>query len=400
MLTRGTEVNLLKNKYPGIYKQLDPDKNLNINIDKLSFSSHKIVSWICTKNTNHKYNACPNNRTKFNGTNCDICFRDTLRVHDETGLINHRNNFISNISKIKTGDETEKYVCEMLESMNYYKDIINLGNIGATADIKIIKNNDKTYYVQVKTLSHINKNAYYLTHTVGKYPENMLIIMVNKERNRFALEFAGNITTKKLYLSFGSKRTKQIGIMYTDINKFKRKLKKLIVYSRRKLEFSNKLYKKEYNMLRRFELFCIQNDIIYQRNPTNSEPWDGVINGYKFQSKYVSLNYGDKLTYNISSDKCAGTLNKKQITQNYDVGDFDYIIVEVGGTKIDKSKYKNNFCIIPSEILIEQKILKSDTCKGKKGFCICPPDYTRIHWSKTFWNHIPNELKILKETKI
>ena len=91
--------------------------------------------------------------------------------------------------------------------------------------------------------------------------------------------------------------------------------------------------------------------------------------------------------------KISGHLNTKQLEVPYTIDDFDYMVVELGGVVGDESKYKNNFCILPKSILIEQRILKSDTCPGKYSFCVCPPDYKRSHWSKSFWNVIPKALQ-------
>ena len=396
---KGTEANLLKVRYPELLKEIDPDplKNTDIDLKTLSYSSHKVVSWICLKNEKHKYDVSVNNKTNLSirgkGSGCKKCFHDTHRIHDEDEINAHRENFVSDISTIQTGDLSEIYFCKLLESMDY-KNVINLGNIGATSDIHIITHEDKNYFIQVKTLTHTRGDDYYLTHDIGKYPDNMLIVMVNKERTRYAIEFAGNIKAKRMALPFNSKKSKYLNIMYTDLKIFKHKLKTLIPLSRTELEFSSNTIKKEYEMLNRLESFCNDNNMIYKRNLTNSQPWDGTINGHKLQAKYVSIPYETQLTYAISSKKCAGIFNGKATYRHYDVGDFEYAIVEIGGIKGDETKYHNNFCIIPAKVLIEQKVLKSKTCKGKKCFSICPPDYLRSHWSKPYWN-IPEELKLI-----
>lgn len=99
-------------------------------------------------------------------------------------------------------------------------------------------------------------------------------------------------------------------------------------------------------------------------------------------------NSVDSLTYSISSQKSAGRISNKLVHKNYAVDDFDFMIIEVGGTLKEPDKYKNNFCIIPSRILLEQNILKTEVCNGKKAFGVCPPDYIKSHWSKIFWNNI------------
>lgn len=389
-----SEENLLKNKYPQLLKEWDYEKNKDIDVNTISFSSHKRVFWLCLNNTEHNYDTSVNNKTNVSLRGvlpgCKKCFHDSVRLQDEILVNNYRNDYKQVINVVKIGDATEKYVENLLLSMDYYQNVTNLGNIGANADISVMYQNI-TYYLQVKTITYMKDDIYYMTNNCS-YPDNMLIIMVNNDRNRYALEFAGNIIVKRLCLTFNYNNAKYKNIMYTDLDKFKNKLKELIILSCMEFNFNGECNKKEYLMLERFKRFCVKNNIIYIRNPTNGDSVDGTINGYKFQAKYVTLNYNNTYTYQIDSTKGAGKLNGASIKRNYDVGDFDYIIIEVGGVKNDESKYENNFCIIPSCGLIEQNILKSDTCKGKKGFSICPPDYPKKHWSKMYWNNIPKEL--------
>ena len=181
--------------------------------------------------------------------------------------------------------------------------------------------------------------------------------------------------------------------MYTDIDQFKQQLKKLIPLSRTELEFSSENIKKEYEMLQRFEAYCIENNIKYLRNVTNSGPVDGTINGYTFQAKYATLKTSNSSA--IPSHKAAGSLHGKQVSRPYEVGDINYFIVELGDVN-NTLNYHHNFCIIPESVLIKQNVLKSKTCKGKQAFCICSHDYNKPHWSKIYWNVIPKELLIDK----
>ena len=90
-----------------------------------------------------------------------------------------------------------------------------------------------------------------------KYSNNMLIIMVNKGRNRFAEEFAGNITVKRLSLVFGYEKSKYKDIMFTDVDEFIARLIKLVPLSCKE----NKIYEsvlKEIDMLDRFENFLLR----------------------------------------------------------------------------------------------------------------------------------------------
>jgi hypothetical protein len=115
--------------------------------------------------------------------------------------------------------------------------------LGADSDVSITIDG-KTYYLQVKTLyTDPRDDVYSLVYK--KYPDKMLMVMVNNERTRFALEFAGNIKGK-LSLCYKAKKSKYSHIMYTDIEKFKSKLKELIVLSCTKMTFASKSNEKEY----------------------------------------------------------------------------------------------------------------------------------------------------------
>lgn len=386
--------NLLKNKYPELLLLWNYDKNIDIDINTISYACVKKVHWLCPmKNREHDNECEVNVRTRINKngkmSGCKKCLSDSRRLQGEKIVNTHIQQHIPSSIEIDVGNETELYVQKILIDMNYYENVTILGNIGADADISLIYNN-QIYYCQVKTLTHLDDDNYYCGGLTG-YPDNMLIIMVSEQRTRFALEFAGNIKTSMLSLRFNSLRSKYAHIMYKNIDIFKNKLKELIVESCQEITFSKNIFK-EFLMLKRFETFCIKNNITYIRNATNSTAVDGTINGFRFQAKFASLNKPNCLNYGISSYKSYGHLNGQHIASSYKVGDFDYMIMEIGGIKNDEHKYENNFCIIPEKNLIDQNILKSDTCKGKTSFMICPPDYIRNHWSKKFWNNIPESL--------
>lgn len=275
--------------------------------------------------------------------------------------------------------------------MNCYQEVTVLGNMGADSDIRLNYNN-KFYYIQVKTLT-LNKNGSYCVNMRSHYPDNMLIIMVDKERRHFAIDYAGNIKPAVLHLSFKecNVNSKYKNIMFTDINQFKNKIKELMVKSCTQIKFSGAIYK-EFLMMQRLETFCVTNNINYIRNTTNGNVIDGNINKYRFQAKFVSTNQPTSCTYPVTFSRNYGRLNGQEICAAYNVGDFDFAIIEVGGTPTDEHKYENNFCIIPEKVLIDQNILRSDTCEGKKSFMICPPDYIHEHWSKKYWNNIHAEL--------
>jgi len=400
-----TEVksNLLKDKYPELLKEWDYEKNKNVDVNTITYGSTLKVYWLCLSNHgSYLASICSKTASIKNfghPTRCRKCFNDTQRKRDLNAVEEKMKNHIPNIDKIIIGENTEIYITELLTSMNCYKTVTNIGNIGADSDVGVTDEYDNTYYIQVKTLTYIKNDTYRLERNVG-YRNNMLIVGVNKDRTRFAIDFVENLKENNVYLAFACKKSKYANIMYTDIDKFKQKIQELMVLSCTEFKFTSITIENEYCMLKRFEKFCIDNNISYARNFTNGNTVDGHINGYTFQAKFVSLNANDDAkTYNVTFYKHAGRLNRANLRQPYEEGDFDYMIIEVGGINDDKNKYKSNFCIIPSKILKQQHLFKTDKDKGKIVFTVCPPDYERQHWTKQYWNKIPQELYHTKITK-
>lgn len=377
--------NLFINKFPNLIKEWNIDLNKNIDMNTITYSSHKKIHWTCEKK--HNYLASLNNRTKKNGSKCNICRYDSFRIHDKKTL-NEIQNYKPKINTTYIGDKNELYICKILLETNIYKNVKIVGNIGGNADIIILHYDNTKNYIQIKTLTKNihTKNIYYMTNN-KIYPDNMLIVMIDKEHKYFALDFAKNIKVKKLSLPFGSMKSKYENIMFTDIKKFINKLIDLIPFSSQYNIISDSI-SKEKESLENLENYCKKNNLTFERNNTNGNTIDGIINNLSFQSKFVSFNKKNQITYIIDSQKSSGRLNGKSIKKNYEENDFDIMIIEIGGTQKDPDKCKNNFCFIPKNILIEQNILKTNTSKGKKAFYICPPDYNKIHWSKKYWNNI------------
>jgi hypothetical protein len=379
--------NLLIVKFPDVSSEWDFEKNVGINLKTMNYSSHTEVWWLCSK-SKHSYKSSPNARTgKKMKNGCKECAIDSLRVHDKELKEEQRNKKVER-NTTSIGDETEKYISNLLINSQKFKNVEIVGNIGGSGDIYIKDLNDNVNYIQIKTLTYNKGDIYYMTND-HKYEDNMLIVMTNKQRNRFALEFAGKIKVKRLTLVFDYENSKYKNIMYTNVEEFLLKLIEQIPLSTSNNKI-NSAIDKELMMLKRFEKFCNENNIIYNRNNTNGNYIDGFINGFSFQSKFVSLNRNGGITCCVSFSKSAGRLNGKNIKKNYDKGDIDFVVVELGGTIDEPEKYLGNFCIIPEKILLEQNILVTEISKGKKNFYICPPfDYDK-HWSKEFWNNISN----------
>lgn len=77
---RKTIENRMINKFPNLIKEWDYEKNIDININTISFSSHKKINWICPTCTHH-YLASLNQRThKTYPTSCPNCWRKSLII--------------------------------------------------------------------------------------------------------------------------------------------------------------------------------------------------------------------------------------------------------------------------------------------------------------------------------
>ena len=131
----------------------------------------------------------------------------------------------------------------------------------------------------------------------------MLIVMVNKEKTHYALEFTGNIKVKRLSLSYDYIKSKYQNIMFTNIEKFTSKLIELIPQSCNTDNSSSLCIDKEQISLLRLKKFCVNNNLKYEKNKTNGDTIDCFINNFKIQAKFVSTNRKNTTTYNVTSNK-------------------------------------------------------------------------------------------------
>lgn len=109
---------------------------------------------------------------------CKKCYIDSIRFQDEILVNNHKKEYKQIKNTALIGDESENYITDLLESMQCYENIKNIGNLSADADISVSLN-AITYYIQVKTMVYLDKDVYTIAHN----PNDMLVIMINKDRN-------------------------------------------------------------------------------------------------------------------------------------------------------------------------------------------------------------------------
>jgi hypothetical protein len=377
--------NLMMVKFPELIKEWDFEKN-KINIYGVSYAVAIKVWWKCLYK-GHSYRSLVCIRTRPNPSSCKECDLDKRRIHDK-GEIEKKRETKSEIDSTKVGDDAEEYIKNLLLARKFYKNVERMGNIGGSADICITHFDNSFNYIQVKTLTIKKGNDIFGYRNRAKYADDMLIIMLNNDRNRFALDFSRNLLDGGVSLTFAGKKSKYKDICYTNVEDFVSKMIELIPFSSKENKM-NEAVTKEFEMFGRFEVFCKLNNIKMVRNTTNGNCVDCFINGYKAQLKYssVNINEGKFLQYEIGSTKSCGNIDGKKVRKNYEENDFTFFIIEVGGTELEPDKYKGNFCIIPKEILMKQKILRSNVCKGKKSFRVCAPDTKSFHWARELWNN-------------
>lgn len=388
-----------------MFHQIDPIKRKIINTFNSNYEiKEKLGADIITKGTLSNIRACLKQERKtaiksawilesdLKQTNLDN-FCKSIRTSKNTvnEIERYAINYVPSRSTVEVGDATENYVSDVLVYEGYIVD--DVGHTGDKSDFAVhvpIDDQIIKKCLQIKTLI-VKSSATdaYFVNMDHKYDDDMLIVMVNKERTRFALDFYKNLkSVSKVSFHFATNRTKYSHIMYKSQPEFMEKLKSLLPLSCDYEKILSATAKKEDDMMNRLQLYCEKKGMSFTRNKTNGNPTDGYINNIRFQGKFVSFPIEDnKITYNISLHKNGGRFNGKHVNIPYSVNDpFEYLIVEVAGTKSEPKKYEGKFCIIPKQVLIDQGVLTTSASIGKFSIHIAPFDYHKDHWSKRFWD--------------
>lgn len=403
---RGKKVKkLFVEAFPKLVLELNIELNAGIDIMKLTHGSNEKLWWNCLVKKEHPpYQTPLYDRTRRNSASgCPQCGNDRIKIAlserknkklpkepkiaTKEEKESHIKNYVQKVDNTIVGDETEIYIEKLIFQTGNYSEVERIGHKGDHTDIIITLANNNVKCLQVKTLIATKKEGTYNVGFRQKYDQNMLVAMVNKERDKFALAFVKEINVTNLSLPFNATRSKYKQFMYTDKEEFLRKLIELIPDSVNYTGFSSsKSTTKEYESLKRLETWCTEHKLDYTDRTNNGNSIDCYINKIAIQAKFCLSRTGRGRTYKISTLKTKGTLNGKDIKAPYNVNDsFEYIVAEIGGPKDNTQKYRGYFCFIPKKVLIEQEILAYETCKGKTAMHICPPDYPEDHWSKQFW---------------
>ena len=365
--------------------EFDTEKNVDVELLKLPYGSHKKIWWKCKNN--HTFNVTLNSRTNTKSS-CKICKYDEHTKDIEfkklvkEKILNYNPNLINNETN-KTGVKNEKYVYDLLKHIHNIKEIQLVGQFGGFADIIVKFNNEDNYkLLQVKTLTKINETSYYMSNS-SNYPDNLLIAMVDSNYKYFAIEFAGNIKVKRLALYYNNNQSKYKNIMFHNeqdfINNIIEKLS-LSTIVKNIIEIFTETQKKEYKMRERLKETCIKLNLLYEDNNINHNTIDCYINNIPIQLKYASINQTHRNTISITMRKSCGQIASKHIKQSYHIDDnFEFVIIEMGNSL-------NNFCIISKQELADKKCISTNHTIGS-GICYVMPYNNGIkHWTNNYWN--------------
>ena len=384
--------NLLKDRYPHLIQLWDYDKNVGIDINTITCKSNRRVWWKCEKG--HSWDQRVGHRTTAKNV-CITCLRTIpSNVNCSEASYTEGQTTVSMVDSGQTrnqttnnstiiGDDTEKYIESLIVRSDSTILVQRCGYFNGTTDLVLTVPNLYRKGIQVKTLVKDRrcKDSYQIVVNVDHYPKNMLIVMTNSQRDRFAIEFAGNITNRCRRFNF----IHPVAGMYLEPQDLVWAIKQLLPLSadyNESDDIKSSNIRSEVNMLQRLEKFCDNEGLQFRRHITSSDSIDCFINDRPIQTKFCSSNKSDGYTYMV--DTVRGSIKK-----SYHVNDpFHFIIVELGGSPNQQQKYLGQFCIIPKGELHNQKILACGDYIGKQAMSICPPDYRNHHWSKGYWGKV------------
>lgn len=280
---------------------------------------------------------------------------------------------------ILDGDKVELFTVDILKTLDF-EDVNHQGHTGNNFDVFIkYKNEDKYRGLQIKTLSLKKVNVYGINSFEVKinncrYENDTLIVAVNLEFNKYALVFVRDLNNKSISLTKNNSNK-----LYDDLELFKKDLFILAKQSTICNNFNDYLTDsqiKECESLERFKIKCDLHQIPFARNNTNTNEIDGTANNYNLQFKCSTFKSKNRYSFQLSR-------NSGRIKRPYNLEDkVDFFIFETSS-----EEDKDNFYIIPKEILIQGQYIKNEEIKGKMCIGLPIPKSREKHWSIEFLNN-------------
>ena len=324
----------------------------------------------------------------------DNCSNESTRENNYIYCDRHKNGIDNNLSKMelenaikkiiqkqngvnatKIGDETEKWVEEKIKTFNNIQSVERIGYMRHTLDI-IYKINNNYRGIQVKTLSHTTrKHDDHFSISECKYDNDVLMVCVNKDRNKFALFFYGDI--EKLEFDYRNKNSKNYKFMYTDLNKFLKDLMYKLENSKifDKYDIKNLAVKQEIESMDRLKSKCKEHNLNFEFYDTHISPIDCIINSKNIQCKSTSAKSSNS-SYVVQL--CKRNIGK--IVPYSDNDKIDFFIFEV-------ITFEYNFYIVPINILIEKGYIHTNIKKGKTQLIIPINQDNKNNWIDIYKNN-------------
>jgi len=283
----------------------------------------------------------------------------------------------------KTGDASEQWVAEKLRSIKSITDVDIVGFTGSKYDIefKLIGEED-VRGIQVRTLSkHCRAedgDSYKLVINNTNYTDKVLFIGVNKERNRFAVIYYGDILEHVRSFNFKNDKSPYVNNMFTDCNEFMKKLENML----KKTAICDsdcrpKKIQGEYESLSRLKIKCQENRLTYSRVTESASKIDCIINDYAIQHKSSQTLSGNYYQFAITK---ANGAKKTKIPYSTNDG-IEFFVFEI-------VNFKNNFYIVPIDIMISMGYIKTNKQNGKTSLGIPNPENNdKSHWMNKYLNN-------------
>lgn len=312
-------------------------------------------------------------------TNYNNCWNTHLKGNKHLMSTEEYKKYLTERGKklISKGDELEQFFALMLKECKDIEKVEILGFTGNKYDISV-KYKDENYFrgIQIKSFKIKSDNGYDVK--LGKYENDTLIVASNHEHKIFIMflyEIANNKNSITFTYGNGNTYNKYI---YDNMNKFKEELfinvKKSTILKNH-TDSLTKEQKQEYESLERFNNVCNKYGLKYMKNNTNGNEIDCYINNYKIQHKSSTQLKNKLIRFNMFTGSTRRN-SDRPYSENVDVNFFIFECV--------LKKYQNIFYIIPKEVLIKQKILKTSENKGQTYILLPLNDYTS-HTSATHW---------------
>jgi len=343
------------------------DWNDHIEVGDVFGTSSNTKNWKCHLH-DEEYVATPD--AKIRSPLCSGCHKTT----------NERSNI--GLECTKSGSDMEDYFVSLFVDHPLIKQVNRTVIGGGLDDVVItLKSDNKPRGIQIKTLVEsfqggMYPESYILNFNTDKpYPNNMLIVAINRRKTRFFVTFCENIQYgKQVNIRYTSRAKKYNENKFTDKNLFITEVIKLLPDCVEIKDIENRynnLNSKEINMRNRLCKKLDELKIIYQDASNNNDAYDIFINGYMIQLKFTNNKHNNMFQVNMTR---TGSKRPYSDTDNVDI-----FIYEIGG-------HEENFLIIPINELIEHGVVSSNNHEGKVFIYIPPPDYSKENWAMKYWN--------------